>query len=52
MRYQVIDDQGVVADVTNSFAQAVIWAKVGEYSVYDTKARKTVYDGYNDELTI
>ena len=49
IRYQIID-QGVVVEVTNSFAQAVAWARVGEYSVYDTKARRLVYDGYNDEL--
>lgn len=49
MRYQVVDN-GVVVEVTNSFAQAVAWAKIGEYSVYDTKVRKLIYDGYLDEL--
>lgn len=49
MRYQLVD-QGVVVEVTNSFAQAVAWAKVGEYSVFDTKSRRLVYDGYNDEF--
>lgn len=48
MRYQIID-QGVVVEVTNSFAQAVAWAKVGEYSVYDTKVNALIYDGYQDE---
>ncbi len=49
MRYQIIDD-GVVVEVTDSFAQAVTWAKVGEYAVYDDKAHKLIYDGYRDEL--
>lgn len=50
MRYQIIDN-GVVVDVTDSFSQAVVWAKVGEYSVYDDRAHKLVYDGFHDELT-
>ena len=49
MRYQIID-QGVVVEVTNSFAQAVAWAKVGECSVFDTEVNRIIYDGYNDEL--
>lgn len=49
MRYQLVD-QGVVVEATNSFAQAVAWAKVGEYSVFDTKTHRLVYDGYTDEL--
>jgi hypothetical protein len=53
MRYQILE-QGeyndvVVVDVTNSYAQAVIWAKVGEYLVYDTKIEKCVYNGQLDE---
>ena len=52
MRYQIIDNGGVVVEVTNSFAQAVTWAKVGEYSVYDDRAHKLVYDGFHDELII
>ena len=49
MRYQIID-QGVVVEVTNSFSQAIAWAKVGEYSVFDTKIRRLIYDGYTDDF--
>ena len=49
MRYQIIDMDAVVVDVTNSYAQAIVWARVGEYVVLDTKQMKIIYDGQLDE---
>ena len=49
MRYQIVNMDGVVVDVTNSYAEAIAWAHSREEGVYDDKLHKLIYDGYRDE---
>lgn len=52
MRYQIVTTDGIVVEVTNSFSQAVAYARDNKWSIYDTTARHLIYDGYRDELFI
>ena len=49
MRYRIVDDNGVIVEVTNSFAQAVAYAQENKWSIFDADAHRLVYDGYRDE---